>query len=235
MRKDNLMKNNAQNKSAGTKTKAVTAMLASTLALALLVAPLSAFAATAVEEEHPAITSSSLIGAAAAKADEAWTLQEMLLYAIQDEYLAQAEYDAIMNEYGTQRPFSNIIRAEQIHIELLLPLFDAYDIPVPTNDAASHTVVPESLTEIYAIGVAAEKENIAMYVSFLEKDLPDDVRIVFERLMNASVSHQRAFENAANRSGAGTAVRGRSSVTARSTSRQSNTATRGIGGYRGGL
>src|SRR6056297_1714817 len=62
-------------------------------------------------------------GALGAKQDEDYTLEEMLIYAIQDEYLARAEYELIMNEFGEQRPFSNIIRAEEYHIELLKPLF----------------------------------------------------------------------------------------------------------------
>jgi len=41
------------------------------------------------------------------------TLEEMLRYALQDEYLARAEYELIMKEYGTMRPFSNIMSAEE--------------------------------------------------------------------------------------------------------------------------
>ena len=37
----------------------------------------------------------------------------MLTYAIQDEYLAHAEYDYILKNFGDQRPASNIIKAEE--------------------------------------------------------------------------------------------------------------------------
>lgn len=185
--------------------------IAIVLSLGMLLAalPFAAQAAVVNEEDGVSVadqaSQATLAGAAAAEADGDYTLEDMLHYALEDEYAAQAEYAAIMDEYGTQRPFSNIIRSEQTHIDMLLPLFEAHDVAVPVNDAASRTVLPTSLPEAFAIGVEAEIKNIAMYEAFLEEDLPDDVRLVFERLMNASVSHQKAFEQAGERAG-GTAA-----------------------------
>lgn len=133
-------------------------------------------------------------GAAGASSDTEYSLEEMLVYAIEDEYLAQAEYDVIMDTYGIQKPFSNIIKAEATHISLLEPLFEEYDVSVPVKDWESLVVVPESLDAAYAIGVEAEEKNIAMYESFLKENLPDDVREVFEALMNASEKHLAAFQ-----------------------------------------
>lgn len=137
-------------------------------------------------------------GSAGASADDRYTLEEMLVYAIQDEFMAQAEYEAIMDNYGVRRPFSNIIRSEGTHINLLLPLFGSYGYPVPENSASKFTVLPDSLAQAYEIGVEAEMKNIDMYEKFLKQDLPADVRLVFERLMNASENHLKAFENAGN-------------------------------------
>ena len=134
------------------------------------------------------------IGAAGASVDNEYSLEEMLVYAIEDEYLAQAEYDVIMDTYGVQKPFSNIIKAEATHISLLEPLFEEYDVSVPEKDWESIVVVPETLDAAYAIGVDAEEKNIAMYESFLKENLPDDVREVFEALMNASEKHLAAFQ-----------------------------------------
>ncbi len=39
------------------------------------------------------------IGAVGASADTKYSLEEMLVYAIEDEYLAQAEYDVIMDTF----------------------------------------------------------------------------------------------------------------------------------------
>jgi hypothetical protein len=135
-------------------------------------------------------------GYSAAIIDTNYTLEEMLDYAIQDEFVAQAEYNAIIGKLGSVRPFSNIVRAESTHINLLLPLFKTYGYTVPTNEAASFVTVPTSLTESYAIGIAAEKNNIAMYQAFIKEDLPADVQIVFERLLAASENHLKAFQNA---------------------------------------
>ena len=134
-------------------------------------------------------------GAEGALDDNALTLADMLTYAMQDEYLARAEYDWITSEFGSARPFTNIMRAEETHIEALLPLFEAYAIAAPADEGESHAVAVASLTEAYQAGVNAEVNNIAMYETFLEQNLPDNVRTVFESLMRASENHLRAFQN----------------------------------------
>lgn len=138
-------------------------------------------------------------GSTGALNDTEYTLEEMLNYAIEDEYAAQAEYEAIMDTFGAVRPYTNISRAEQQHISALLPLFETYGYTVPENAAASLVTVPDTLAETYAVGVEAEEKNIAMYESFLKEDLPDDVRIVFENLKAASEKHLAAFERNADR------------------------------------
>ena len=141
------------------------------------------------------------IGAAGAAIDESLTLEEMLTYAIQDEYMAQGEYKAIIEEYGVQKPFSNIVKAEGRHIAMLLPLFDKYDVAVPKDDSADRVVLPGSLPESYKAGVDAEVLNIEMYERFLKENLPEDVKTVFERLLSASEKHLSAFTRAASSSG----------------------------------
>src|SRR6056297_1109015 len=138
-------------------------------------------------------------GAEGAKQAEDYTLEDMLIYAIQDEYLARAEYELIMEEYGEQRPFSNIIEAEEYHIELLKPLFEKYNIEIPADTSEKHVVVPDSLETAFKTGVQAEIDNIGMYEKFLEKDLTDDVKNVFEKLMRGSENHLTAFEQGLER------------------------------------
>ncbi len=138
-------------------------------------------------------------GAEGAGAVEEYALEDMLVYAIQDEYLARAEYDLIMDEYGEQRPFSNIMKAEEYHIELLLPLFEKYEFILPEDSSSEHVILPESIEAALETGVEAEIANIAMYEKFLEKDLPEDVREVFEVLKRGSENHLRAFKNGLNR------------------------------------
>ena len=133
-------------------------------------------------------------GAKGALVGQDFTLEEMLEYAIQDEYLARQEYESIMEEYGEQKPFSNIIKAEETHIGLLKELYVAYEIAIPEDTAIDHVIVPDSLDIAYDVGVQAEIDNIAMYELFLEQSLPDEVRDVFIELRDASENHLAAFE-----------------------------------------
>ncbi len=140
-------------------------------------------------------------GAEGAKQAEEYTLEEMLVYAIQDEYLARAEYELIMNEYGKQRPFSNIIKAEEYHIQLLIPLFEKYEIAIPEDTSDEHVVLPADIEAALQTGVEAEVANIGMYENFLTKDLPEEVAEVFAELKRGSENHLRAFKNGLERNG----------------------------------
>jgi len=144
--------------------------------------------------EKTEIQSSEDYGAKGAELKTEFTLEEMMQYAIEDEYLAYAEYELIINEMDITRPFSNIIRAETTHIGYMEDLYEAYGFELPTIDPSQHTILPASINEAFLAGVEAEIINIAMYKSFLEQDLPDDVRSVFERLMAGSESHLKAFQ-----------------------------------------
>lgn len=133
-------------------------------------------------------------GAQGAKSEQNLTLEKMLIYAIQDEYLAHAEYDFILNTYGEQKPFSNIIGAEEKHIESLTLLFSSYKIALPQDTAKEYISHPKSVVESLKAGVQAEIDNIAMYEYFLKQQLPDDVRMVFIQLRDGSKGHLNAFE-----------------------------------------
>ena len=134
-------------------------------------------------------------GAKGALQDSSISLKEALTYAIQDEYLAQARYDAIMKEFGEIRPFSQIKIAEQRHITALLPLFTRYNISVPENKASQYTTAPKTLKEAFEAGVQGEIDNIAMYQKLADSpDLPQDVRNVMVRLGDASKNHLAAFK-----------------------------------------
>ena len=126
-------------------------------------------------------------------------IEQMLIYAIQDEYLARAEYEYLINELNAGNPFINIIKAEENHISMLLPLFEAYGFEAPEDTSAEHLIPVESITAALETGVQAEIDNIAMYENFLEGELPDDVREVFIELRDASENHLAAFERKLSR------------------------------------
>jgi hypothetical protein len=139
-------------------------------------------------------------GAAGAAADKDLTVEKMLVYAIQDEYLAHGEYEYVLNKFGDQRPFNNIVEAEVQHIAELKILFGIYKLAVPADTSKDHIIPAASVDEALKIGVQAEIDNIAMYKSFLtNKDLPEDVKSTFNLLKSGSESHLEAFQRNLNR------------------------------------
>lgn len=121
-------------------------------------------------------------------------LESMFTVLINDEYKNRAEYQAIVDEFGVQAPFSNLIKAETMHINALTRLFQAYGLEVPNDEGSKFAVVPDSLEEAYAIGVDAEIDNIALYEKYLDQDLPTNVERVLTNLQKASESHLATFE-----------------------------------------
>ncbi len=138
--------------------------------------------------------SQTLYGSAGVSDTAEYTVEEMLTFAIQDEYAAHEEYVQIIAKYGEAEPFANIVVAEENHIDALTRLFETYSYNLPADDGEDHVVLPETLLKAYQTAVTAEIANIAMYEIFLAKDLPDDVRDVFEALQSASKNHLAAFE-----------------------------------------
>lgn len=122
------------------------------------------------------------------------TVPQMLVYAMQDEYLAQARYDRIIQKFGNVRTFMRIKEAELRHITALQTLFQRYGIPLPQDQSQSYVTTPDSINDAYGAGVQGEINNIAMYDTFLAYPLPEDVGFVFTQLRNASQNHLAAFE-----------------------------------------
>lgn len=131
-------------------------------------------------------------GAAAAAANKTPTLAQMLTYAIQDEWAARAEYEAVLKKWPDAKPFANIIRSEESHISWLTPLFAAHGLPAPVEPKPG-VIVPKDWTQALSIGAEAEVVNIAMYEQFLKQTLPEEVRTVFVELKKASENHLKAF------------------------------------------
>jgi len=140
-------------------------------------------------------------GAAVAKNP---TVESMLQYAVEDEYLARAEYEAIMAKFGAIRPFSNIIKSEESHIGWISDVYQLRKSTVPKDRAKEFVVVPATLEDAFKTGVQAEIDNIAMYDSFLANPLIQKsenavLQDLFTRLRDASKNHFSAFQNGLTR------------------------------------
>jgi len=123
--------------------------------------------------------------------------------ALADERLALATYRFITNRFGPVRPFVNIAKAEQRHIDALLNIYADYDIELP-EDATSLDPKLENADMLYLckMGVEGEIENVRLYD---EQLLPavsayPRVKSVLQNLRDASaLRHKPAFERCVQR------------------------------------
>ena len=128
--------------------------------------------------------------------------QQALIDAINDEYKAKAIYQKVLEDFGDVRPFTNIIKAEQTHIQLLLPLFQKYGLDVPEDSWAEKAPEFDTLQDACEAGVQAEIENAGMYDEFFSFVQEDDILATFIRLRDASQDkHLPAFQRCAANEG----------------------------------
>jgi hypothetical protein len=137
-------------------------------------------------------------GNKAAALDTELSIEDMLRYALEDEYMAHAEYTAVLAEFGTVKPFDSILNAEETHIAAVKRACTTHHITVPPDEGAAYAVVPADLTEALKTGVQAELDNIAMYERFLSDDKlagadTADISRLFRSLKRASENHLQAF------------------------------------------
>jgi hypothetical protein len=131
----------------------------------------------------------------AAQLDE--KTQQALISAINDEYKAKATYQKVIDTFGEVRPFTNIIKAEEQHIQELTVLFEKYGVALPKDEW--YAQVPEfaSLQEALEAGIKAEIENAKMYDEFFTFVKEQDILDTFKNLRDASQQkHLPAFERA---------------------------------------
>ncbi|MBM5812882.1 MAG: DUF2202 domain-containing protein [Gammaproteobacteria bacterium] len=123
-------------------------------------------------------------------------LRAMLDSAYQDEHVARSIYARVLTEHGTVMPFANIVHAEQRHADHVSALLTARGEPTPVPRATPERAPSfASVREACVAAITAEEENIAMYDRFLARELPDDVKAVFEQNRWASVErHLPAFQ-----------------------------------------
>lgn len=123
------------------------------------------------------------------------TLERSLVAGLQDENHAYWVYRRVMADFGSVRPFSNIVYAEQQHADAIAGLLRARGMAVPPSVWALDNVPGfESVAGACRAAAQAERDNIALYDELLTQDLPDDVRRVFQSNRAASQNnHLPAF------------------------------------------
>jgi rubrerythrin len=141
-------------------------------------------------------------GAMAASAQASDFDRKALADALDDEYRAEATYQAVIDRFGEVRPFINIIRAEQRHADMVKQQYTRLGIAAPANPYLGKIAAPASMLEACEQGVTAEIENIALYDELLPKIGDPQVRATLERLQAASRDrHLPAFQRCVERGG----------------------------------
>ena len=121
--------------------------------------------------------------------------QQAIIDAINDEYRARALYNAVLQKLGSVLPFSNIVQAENNHVNLWMNLFAKYGMAVPTDSFAGNFKVPDTLKAACQMGVEAEIDNVEMYDRFLGFVTQPDLKAAFIQLRQISQErHLPAFE-----------------------------------------
>ncbi len=126
-------------------------------------------------------------------------LSSALITAIYDEYNARDTYQNVLNKFGQVRPFSSIVKAEEQHIQALVPLFSTYGLAVPAAPGGG-LAAPASVAAACSIGVQAEIANGQLYDDLMDgvSDYPD-VQAVFRKLKAATMDkHLPAFQRCAD-------------------------------------
>jgi hypothetical protein len=123
---------------------------------------------------------------------------EALQKALDDEYKAWATYEQVIADFGAVRPFTQIQKAEENHIDALVTLFDRYALEVPVNEYVGSMSSFGTLAEACAAGALAEIDNAALYDQLFDGvENPELIR-VFTSLQQASqTKHLPAFERCA--------------------------------------
>lgn len=121
-----------------------------------------------------------------------------LLLALNDEYHAWAVYDQVLQDFGSVRPFSNIVNSEATHINELEGLFEVYGLNVPENPWVGNFPSFTTTNDACKTGVEAEILNLELYDRLYASTDRADIITVYEALQRASnEKHLPAFERCA--------------------------------------
>jgi len=127
--------------------------------------------------------------------EEAADLQRAIL----EEYMAMNTYQAVLDSFGSQLPFSRIVRAEQKHASALIRVAERFGVSVPENTGEVFEFTYNTLAEACQMGVELEIADAALYDELMARTSNSILIRVYTRLQTASLeNHLPAFEACAN-------------------------------------
>jgi hypothetical protein len=142
------------------------------------------------------------------------SLAANLAEALQDERYSEAFYKGGIQRWNAQRPFTNLVQAEGVHITLVTDLMSKYGIKPQPNPFVKRPKelqsvylnrigVPETMAAGFTRAIKFEKEQGPLY-DRLSIGMPDDVKQVFASLKFISIiRHLPALERSSSGAGQG--------------------------------
>ena len=123
----------------------------------------------------------------------------LITAGILDEWHAYAVYDAVIDQFGAVRPFTNIQRAEAKHADAWATIFARYDVPLPVQPVLAELPEFASLADACAVAAAAEVANMDLYDTMLTAlaDYPDALQVATALRAASADKHLPAFERCA--------------------------------------
>ncbi|MCC7450957.1 MAG: hypothetical protein IT324_26310 [Anaerolineae bacterium] len=118
---------------------------------------------------------------------------------LMDEYHAYNVYQAVIDQFGKVRPFTNIQRAEAQHINAWKVIFNRYGVTIPAAPTLNPVPKFTTLTKACQAAIDAETANFKLYDEMLNtaSAYPDIVQVI-TRLRDASqYNHLPAFSRCA--------------------------------------
>ncbi|MGB6421534.1 MAG: DUF2202 domain-containing protein [Anaerolineales bacterium] len=119
-----------------------------------------------------------------------------LVRAIEEEFGAQALYQSILDKFGNETPFNDIVLSEARHASALINQAQKYGIPVPEFPSSEGLPAFETVTEACQAGVDAEIADAELYDELMSFTTNSALIRVYTNLQKASLdSHLPAFED----------------------------------------
>lgn len=137
-------------------------------------------------------------GAESARTDNNLTLEKMIKYAIQDEYVQRARYEYVEKKYSKKEFMTTLAREENIHVYRMLELLSKHKITIPSDKSNEFFFkFPKTLEDAFVLLIKSEKDSIAMYEKFLQQNgVPEEVKIVFTKQIEDSKRHLDILDEA---------------------------------------
>ncbi|RPJ45067.1 MAG: DUF2202 domain-containing protein [Chloroflexi bacterium] len=115
--------------------------------------------------------------------------------AILEEYGAYNLYQSVITQLGNVYPFSQIVRSEQQHINVLLRQAEKYGVAVPLNPGLATQPTFTTLAQACQAGVTAEIADAQLYDTLKPVTTHTDLLQVYSNLQSASLNnHLPAFQ-----------------------------------------